>query len=407
MQGNSRIGYLVPQFPGQTHAFFWREIRALERAGVEVVLYSTRRPPPGIVAHDWSAEAASRTEYLARRDPISTLRALPALPWAELAGAEPGLLRDFTLSLGAARTLVTSARRHGLRHVHVHSCGRAALIAALAQRLGGPSYSLTLHNPFYVYGPGQRFKWRQALFATVVNRNLVSQVQTTLGKDAPPRVVVQPMGVDTERFRRATPFVPAQPGETVRLFSCGRLNPVKGHQDLLAALRILLDQGFDATLAIAGEDEEGGTGFRRVIEGRIAELGLTRHVQLLGAVDEERVKQEIMAAHVFILASHDEGVPVALMEAMACGAPVIGTAVGGVRELVTDGVDGIVLEPREPVILARAIQLLAASPSLALKLALAGRTRVEREFDSARGAETLIREIGLTPTDAAPALSLV
>jgi glycosyltransferase involved in cell wall biosynthesis len=124
-------------------------------------------------------------------------------------------------------------------------------------------------------------------------------------------------------------------------------------------------------------------------------------------VDEERVKQEIMAAHVFILASHDEGVPVALMEAMACGAPVIGTAVGGVRELVTDGVDGIVLEPREPVILARAIQLLAASPSLALKLALAGRTRVEREFDSARGAETLIREIGLTPTDAAPALSLV
>jgi glycosyltransferase involved in cell wall biosynthesis len=157
----------------------------------------------------------------------------------------------------------------------------------------------------------------------------------------------------------------------------------------------LLDQGVEATLVIAGEDEEGGTGYRRIIEARIIELGLSAHVRLLGAVDEGRVRQEILSAHIFVLASHDEGVPVALMEAMACGAPVICTAVGGVRELVTDGVDGIVLEPRDPAGLADAIRSLAQAPLVTMNLASAGRARVEREFDSARGAETLIREIEL------------
>jgi len=59
-----RIGYLVPEFPGQTHAFFWREIRALEGLGIHADLVSTRRPDPGIVCHEWSREAMARTTYL-------------------------------------------------------------------------------------------------------------------------------------------------------------------------------------------------------------------------------------------------------------------------------------------------------------------------------------------------------
>lgn len=392
-----RIGYLVPQFPGQTHAFFWREIRAIEAAGVEVALYSTTPPPPGIVSHDWSAEAMARTEYLARRNPILALRALPSLPREPRIWAEPGLWRDLVIALPAAQALVDSARRQGIAHVHVHSCARSALIAALAARLGGPSYSLTLHNPLYVYGPGQGFKWRGASFATVVNRRILDEVRNTLGRDCPDRVLVQPMGVDTARFLRETPFAPAQPGEVARLFSCGRLNPVKGHQDLLAAIRMLSDQGRRISLTIAGEDEEGGTGYRKVLEALVAELDLRDQVTLLGAVGESRIREEILKAHLFVLASHDEGVPVAIMEAMACGAPVIGMDVGGVRELVQDGVNGIVLQPKAPAELAVAIGDLLDDPARAVALAKAGRATVEREFDSRRGAETLIREIGLSP----------
>ncbi len=402
MAAKPKLGYLVPQFPGQTHAFFWREVSALEAMGVEVQLLSTRPPPPGIVAHAWSEEARRRTEYLASRSPVDALRALPALRWGELRGAERGLLRDLLLALPAARALVAAAGRHGVGHVHVHSCGRAALIAALADRLGGPSYSLTLHNPLAVYGPGQTLKWRGARFATVVNQKLLAEVKTVLRDDRPARVVVQAMGVDTARFARPGPWAPPAPGEPLRLVSTGRLNPIKGHEDLLEALRLLVDGGLDATLRIAGEDEEGGSGYRRVIEARVAALRLGDRVTLLGAVDEGRVRDELLQAHLFVLASHDEGVPVALMEAMACGLPAVATAVGGVRELVTQGVDGILVAPRQPPEIVQAVRDLVAAPARAIALAMAARRRVEHAFDAARGAETLLDLMGLAPQAGGP-----
>lgn len=393
-----RIGYMVPQFPGQTHAFFWREIRALEARGVEVALLSTRPPPPGLVAHAWSGEAAARTAFLASRSPLAALRALPALPWGELRGLEPGALRDLALALPAARGLVEEARRQGVRHVHVHSCGRAALVAALARRLDGPDYSLTLHGPLSDYGPGQAFKWRGARFATVITRRLLAEVRTVLRGDAPSRIRVQPMGVDVAAMLRARPYLPPRPGEAMRLFSCGRLSPVKGHQDLLEALRLLLDGGTPVTLAIAGEDDDGGTGWRRTLEAQVAGLGLGGQVELLGAVDEGRVREELGRAHAFVLASHQEPLGVALMEAMAAGVPVIGTAAGGVRELVTDGVDGLLVPPRAPARIAQGVLRLLRDPMLAHALSRAGEVRA-RDFDAGRGAEALMEEIGIRPRD--------
>jgi colanic acid/amylovoran biosynthesis glycosyltransferase len=388
-----RIGYMVPQFPGQTHAFFWREIRAMEAMGVEVVLYSTRPPPPGLVSHDWSGEAAARTTYLRSRSARDGLRALPALPWGELRGAERGLVRDLAVALPAAARLREEAGRAGVGHVHVHSCGRAALVAALAARIGGPSYSLTLHNPLSVYGPGQNFKWRGARFATVITRRLLNEVRTVLRDDLPARVIVQPMGVDLARFGRERPYAP-WPGEgPLGIVCCARLNPAKGHLDLFDALAILIaEEGIDARLLCLGEDDEGGTGYRAVLEAGIAERGLAEHVALAGAVDERRVVGALRQAHLFALASHSEPLGVAFMEAMACGVPVVGTAAGGVRELVTDGVEGVLVPPRNPRALAAAIAALAREPARAIRLAMAGRARVERDFDAARGAETILRE---------------
>ena len=393
-----RIGYLVPCFPGPTHPAFWREIRALEAQGVEVVIYSTRPPAAGQLVHPWSAEAARRTEYLLR-GPVAGLRALPALPWGELKGAERGLGADLLVSLGPAHALAESAARHALRHVHVHSTGRVALIAALSERLGGPSYSLTLHGPLSEDGPGQNFKWRGARFASVVTRRLLAEVKTVLREDRPARVLVQPMGVDTTLFRRDGPYAPAAPGRPFRIFACGRLEEARGFQDLLVALRRLLDQGVPAGLRIVGEDVPGAKGFRQALEGRIRELRLTDRAELLGFVGETRVLEELRAAHAFVLPSHHEPLGVAMMEAMACGLPVVGTAAGGVRELVTHGVDGLLVPPRDPVALARALEGLVRTPDRAITLSTAARARVERDFDATRGAWALMREMGLRPFD--------
>lgn len=390
----------MPQFPGQTHIFFWREMQALEQMGHHIDLLSTRVPPPGLIAHDWSQEAMDRTTYLGRVQPVLAMAALcrlvpRGLPfWMAQNGV--GFAQDAILTLSAAEQLLHHARAQRLDHIHVHSCGRAALIAALAHRMGGPPYSVTLHGPLSDYGPGQRFKWGNAAFATIITRKLEVEVRAELDGVLPDHIAIRPMGVDTDILRRDTPYQPAQHGAPMRLFSCGRLNVVKGHQDLMAAVRLLLDQGVDVRLEIAGEDDAGGAGYRQTLEAELKRLHLRDHVKLLGAIDAGAVRQKLLNAHVFVLASWHEPLGVAYMEAMACGVPTIGTDAGGVRELITDSRTGRLVPPKDPQTLAQSIRDLVQDSDLAVQLAAAGRAHVEAHFRASLGAETLVDLIRAT-----------
>lgn len=392
-----KIGILIPQFPGQTHIFFWREILELEKMGVSVTLFSTRPPPPGLIAHDWSDAAIARTTYLGDMAPANAALALARAPlaavWRDLRSEPRAFMRDVVLSLPAARRLAQACRAQGITHVHAHSCGRAALICALANRMSGLSYSLTLHGALADYGPGQGFKWRHAGFGCAVSRRLIRELRQTLGPDQPDRLFLQPMGVDTDVLSRDTPYRPPMPGEPLRLFSCGRLNRLKGHQDLLQALRQLRDSGRDVRLEIAGEDDDGGSGFRVELQADIARLGLDDHVTLLGAIDADTVRARLQKAHLFVLATWHEALGVAYMEAMSMGLPTIGSEIGGVPELITSGRDGLLVPPRDPQTLARAIAAAADDPARLDALSAAGRARVVENFSSARGARTLIDAI--------------
>lgn len=396
MTAARRLGYFVPQFPGQTHIFFWREIKALQALGVEPVLLSTLPPPPTLISHEWSEEAISRTTYLGRGGSLAGIGALarsPVLEVVKAARLEPAtFLRDVALALPMAARLVSVANRERLKHVHVHSFGRAALIAALAKMMGGPSYSATLHGPISDYGSGQRIKWRHAAFATVITKQLLDEVQA-LSIALPSRIVVQPMGVDVDFLRRSESWSAPRADEPLRLFTCARLNPVKGHLETIAAVKMLVDHGRSVRLAIAGEDDAGGTGFRKVLEARIKELGVGHVVTLLGAVDGIEVKRRLLDAHLFVLASYHEPLGVALMEAMSCEVPVVSTAAGGVAELVTNGKDGILVGIKDPVALFRTIIDLADNPARARAIGRAGRKTVASGFSSKVGAHTISREV--------------
>lgn len=268
------------------------------------------------------------------------------------------------------------------------------MIAALARLChGGPTYSLTLHGPLSDYGPAQALKWRGAAYGTVITRRLLTEVGAELGPEVAARCVVQAMGVDTERFVRTVPYAPPVPGAPLRIFACARLNAVKGHADLMEAVALLVARGIDARLDIAGEDDDGGTGYRGVLEARIAELGLGERVNLLGAVDEAEVLARMNAAHVFALASWHEPLGVAYMEAMSCALPVVGTAAGGVSELITDGEDGVLVPPRDPAAIAAAIARLAADPAYCERLGRAGRARVAAAFDARLGARVILDRV--------------
>lgn len=404
MQGKLRIGYLVPEFPGQTHTWIWRDRRALEELGIEVDLVSTRRPK--LVIHEWAEEAQRLTHYLVPpsiRDAKEAVRVL-AKAGSQLARCllVPIEIRDAPLKqrlrllglIAIAGRLAALARERGWSQIHVQSAGDAAHVGAFASLLSGVPYSLTLLAPLEGYGPHQREKWQNASFGLVMSKKLRAEVERELGDAAPERLAIAPMGVDIDQAKRRTPYRPRQPGEVCRLYTCGRLHPVKGHRYLFDALALLVQGGRDVRLQVAGA-EEAVTGYLSELREQLSRLGLSDRVEFLGAVAEERHRAAIEGAHVFVLASLDEGISVAAMEAMAMQTPVVVTDVGGMRELVDPDVDALMVPARDPHALADAVARILDDPLLATRLSESSRAKVAREFHHRRSAEALAECLGV------------
>ncbi len=396
------IGYFIPEFPGQTHIFFWRERKKLLEMGVRAELVSTHQPAQRLIAHTWSAEAARETTYLfppsaaqlvgaaaelLRAGPAGWLRCLRALIKADVGSTAARLRLPGLMLMGAA--LAHCARVRRWRHIHVHSCANAATVAMFCRLISGITYSLTLHGGLHDYGPDQKNKWRHASFGIVITRTLMIDLRKSLTGCLPPRIELAPMGVDLETFRRATPYTPWSGSGRLHLFSCGRLNPCKGHDDALRALALVRARGIDAHLTIAGQDDTQGMRYRQMLNALMHELGLQGCVHLLGAVDEDVVRRQMERSHVFVLASLHEPLGVAIMEAMAMSLPVVVTREGGVPELVEDSADGVLVDARAPDQIAAAIERLARDPGCARALGEQGRRTVAEKFHSGLSATTI------------------
>lgn len=408
----AKIGYFLPQFPGQTHIFLWRERQFLVELGIETDLVSTQPPPRALTSHVWAEEAKKNTVYLfpfAAKDFINSfievLKAGPAAWWQCLAVISKA--RDTSLSekvrllalVFVAGKLVGLARTKSWSHIHVHSCADSANIAMFASLLSKVSYSLTLHGPLTDYGPNQEQKWHFSTFAIVITKKLYEEVNNCLAGHLPHKIEIAPMGVELSRFHRKTAYSAWNGSDACHIFSCGRLNRCKGHADLIVAIDILRKRGFNANLQIAGEDEQGGSGYRQELEKLIEQLSLKNCVSLLGAVSEDIVNESLEKAQVFALASWHEPLGVAIMEAMAMEMPVVVTGSGGVKELVDDGIDGLLVEPEAPEQLADAIANILQNPELALSLSRESRKKIIAKFSHRRSAETLaqcLEELGKT-----------
>lgn len=194
---------------------------------------------------------------------------------------------------------------------------------------------------------------------------------------APDRVEVVRNGIEVERFatgeRVATRVALGVPPGAPLLLTPARLHPAKGHRDLLAALAEVRRLRPEATLLLAGEGPERGA-----LETLSRALGQASAVRFLG--HREDLPDLLAAADLVVLPSRAEGLPAALLEALAAGRAVIATAVGGVPEAVEDGREARLVPAGAPPALAAAILELLASSALRTELERAGRARVGREF---------------------------
>uniref|UniRef100_A0A832M0Z8 Colanic acid biosynthesis glycosyltransferase WcaL n=1 Tax=Oscillatoriales cyanobacterium SpSt-402 TaxID=2282168 RepID=A0A832M0Z8_9CYAN len=400
-----RIGYLLAEFPAQSHTWAWREYQTLKTLGIDAAIAATRQPPK-ITPHPWVQEAQSQTEYLipfSRKDLALSLREiLLAGPsaWLKCLGVVLNAedmsfkqrLRLLALIIVSGK-LAWLARTKGWSHIHSLYCSDAAHLAMFAAFLSRCTYSLTLLGPLEDFGPNQRQKWKWAAFALVMSNQLLKVVTKQLDGYLPASIRIAPMGADVEKNKRQTPYIPWNGTGTCRIYACGRLNVAKGYAYLLEAIALLRGQGFDVHLQIAGEDEKGGSGYRQDIEKLIQQKELSDCVELLGSVSEDRNRQGYEEAHIFALGSLEEGISVAVMEAMAMEVPVVMTDVGGMSELIDDGVDGILVPSQQANALAAAIAKIMQDPEFALNLSRASRQKVATQFYHQRSAEILAQEL--------------
>ena len=387
-----RVAYLADQYPRTNETFIHGEIAALRAQGVHVETFSVWRPTPSEIGDESERDS---TVYLQSARLLQVLRAhvnlfaasplryMRALRLA-LRTAPPGFgglavqLRYFARAALLAREV--SAR--WVAHLHNHATGASCTVAMLAAALGDMHFSFTVHGPGVFFASAARHldeKLRRALFVRCISYFCRSQCLLWTPPDRWAHLQVVHCGVDPERFA-----VRDHAGQGSDLLFVGRLVAEKGLPILIDAFARLRVRRPTVRLTIVGSGKEGAG-----IEARARAEGLGDHVRFTGYQPPEQVGKWLRTADVFVLPSLAEGVPVVVMEAMASGLAVVATRVGGLSELVEDGVNGYLVPAAAPGALADRIEALLDDPDLRNRFGRAGRAKVARDFNIVHEAARL------------------
>lgn len=392
-----RVGYVLKKFPRLSETFVLNEILHQERLGNHVHVFS-RRPADDEPRHPELQHLAAQIE------PVDvTTRS----PWQELfvqAPENPEFLERFGALVremvafehprmpglfAEALYVLRRARELELQHLHAHFATDSAIVAMLVSDLGGPGYSVTAHAKD-IYRSAVNAKLlarivsRSAFTVTVCDAN-VAHMASILPSYALARVRRLYNGIDLDAF---TPRGVER--DIDHVLCVGRLVEKKGFDVLVRALAILRDEGVRCRATFVGEGD-----FRPVIEREIAELGLLDRITLLGARDQDFVRDAMSRATVMCLPCKvgDDGnrdaLPTTLIESQAMGLPCVSTPVTGIPEILGGGSAGVLVPENDPRATADALRELLRDSGQRARLAEAGRRQVSRLFDARRSAATL------------------
>ncbi|HEX8639914.1 MAG TPA: glycosyltransferase [Allosphingosinicella sp.] len=387
-----RVGLVVSGFPALSETFIIDQAAALTDAGLDLRILATRRLTDGL-RHERARELVRLADF-SDESPLVRLM--------------PGRLKMLARRLSRRRLQRRAASECDLLLCHF---GPVGLITV--RNLEGVQRRPLIWTVFHgfdmsrhlaqagpdAYAPlfrlGDRFLPISRMWADRL---------AGIGCPAE-RIALLRMGVDCA----AISFAPPKRAATgrLRLLTVGRLVEKKGTEYSLRALAQVArtQPSLRWSFEIAGEGP-----LQRPLEALAAELGLADRVTFLGPLGGEQVREKLRRADLFLLPSVTaadgdmEGIPVALMEAMAAGVPVVTTFHSGIPELVEDGVSGLLASERDVATLARQIAIVLGDPERAHSLAAAARARVEAEFNQAKINAALVAEIEAAVEGAADAV---
>jgi len=392
-----RVVYVVSLFPCWSETFIVREITTLIASGVDVMIVSLKPPSEKMVQPDaealmpravhplpagkavlaWTGAAFAHFGTLARAS-----GAIVARLWRE-----PKAMLKSLVTLARATEQLGRIRAFDPDIIHAHWGTYPSTAAwALAKMLRKP-FGFTCHA-HDIFIDDQLLKEKiegAAVPVTISNYNVdwLTRHTTPVARE---RLNVVHCGVDLG----ALPF--RRDGrEQGLIVAVGRLDPIKGFDVLMGALAELKKAGRAFRCRVIGEGPQ-----RAALEAMISREGLGASVELVGARPQAEVRAALYAAHVFALPSvvapdgNRDGIPVALMEAMAAGTPSVSTFVSGIPELIEPDVSGLLVPPGNVAALANALARLLDDAALCDALAAEARRKVEREFDAEREAKKLL-----------------
>ena len=329
------------------------------------------------------------------------------LPWKDHLAEELERAGVHTRCLSTTRSdprwplrLWKLVRDGGWDVVHVHSplpgsVARAAVRSMPAAKR--PRVVATEHNSWATHRPATQWlnrvtsRWNGDTFA------VTAEAKDSMSGAAADRAQVLRHGIDVEGARAALADRDAvraelgiDPAEVV-VGAVANFRPQKDYPNLLQAARLLADRDVPVRIVAVGQGPDEAE-----VRALHAELELGERVLLTGFRDD--AVRVMAACDVFTMASQWEGLPVALMEALALGLPVVATAVGGIAEELVDGQDALLVAPRDPEALAKALELVATDKDRRAELARAAAARAD-EFDVSRAVTTIESSYGSHPID--------
>lgn len=380
-----KLIYLTAILPyGPQETFLRPELRSLGK--IDEVIVTSTRPQQKNVEY---ADVGARAQYLDNLD-ATTLK----LAWREFRSSPGAVLKTLAaivvpwyrplakiknLALFPKALAFTQiVRREGIEHIHAQWITTPATIAFIASRLTGVPWSITAHQHDIFSDNMLTTKVREAQFTRVISARNCRFLQGYVAPEVASRCVTVYLGVDIP-----VTIVEPPEREIPRIICAARLGIWKGHTVLIDALVELRRRGLEFSCDFAGEGE-----LRKQVEAALAASQLGDRVRLLGRVDHEILTASLAGGDYdcFVLASTEapgehEGVPIAIMEAMAAGLPVVSTVTGSIDELVTPETGSLVPQ-RDPLALADALEPLLRDRNLRRAVGQRARDHVRANFST-------------------------
>lgn len=388
------IIYLLSQYPALTHTYLLREVLELRKLGMNIHVASVRPPDRPIESLQGSERDEADSTFYVKPEgfgsvlwtlvtfilvhPIRCLRGLAFT--LRLSRQDPGKFLSHLFYLVEAVIVGCWMKNKNSTHVHTHFSSTVALVI---KKMFPITFSMTIHGPeeFDAIAFHLDEKMAAADFVFSISYYSQSQLMRVSSSEYWHKITVIPLGVDPSIYVPAPRPLEEAP---FRLMCVARLAPVKAQTILLQAVHRLLDAGRNVEVHLVG----GGQDLDR-LEREAKRLKLGPAVVFHGPMPQSRVVELLATAHVFTLASFAEGVPVALMEAMALGVPCVSTCLMGIPELIRHKVDGLLVPPSDIESLAEAIEELMDNPALRDQYAKSGRQHVQERYDLRRNTRTM------------------